>query len=248
MPITYDVNDGIGLFTIDNGKVNAITHEMHEEFYTYLKEYLSDDKVKVAIISGSKGKCFSAGDDLNEGDEYQNDGEDISDKIVLLPRNKPIIGAVSSWCIGTGLIYLTLLTDISVAGRGARFGLPEIAYAMAGATGNIRLSRNIPRVLANYLALTGEKITADKALEFHLINEVVDDDLVFSRALEIAKVISSHPLIGIQTEMQCINQCSEMTLAESRSFTRKLYDKQLEIYHQNPDAQSGIEHIKKAVD
>ena len=46
MPIIYDVNDGIGLFTIDNGKVNAITHKMHEEFYEYLKEFLSDDKVK----------------------------------------------------------------------------------------------------------------------------------------------------------------------------------------------------------
>ena len=116
---------------------------------------------------------------------------------------------------------------------------------MAGATGNMRLSRNIPRVLANWLALTGEKITSEKALEFHLINEVVDDDLVYSRATEVAKMIASHPLIGIQTEMECINQCSEMSLKESRAFTRKLYDKQLRIYHQDPDSQSGIEYIKK---
>ena len=61
-------------------------------------------------------------------------------------------------------------------------------------------------------------------------------------------MIASHPLIGFQTEMQCINQCSEMTLEDSRAFTRKLYDKQLEIYHQSPEAQSGIEHIKKVVD
>ena len=245
MPINYEVKNEIGIFTIDNGKVNAITHEMHEELYLHLKDFLSDDSVKVAILSGSKGKCFSAGDDLNEGDGYQDKDEDISDKIVLLPRNKPIIGAVHSWCIGTGLIYLTLLTDICIAGRTARFGLPEIAYAMAGATGNMRLSRNIPRVLANWLALTGEKITSEKALEFHLINEVVKDDLVFSRAIEVAEMIASHPLIGIQTEMECINQCSEMSLKESRAFTRKIYDKQLEIYHQDPDSQSGIEHIKK---
>ena len=245
MPINYEVKNEIGIFTIDNGKVNAITHEMHQELYLNLKDFLSDDSVKVAILSGSKGKCFSAGDDLNEGDGYQDEGEDISDKIALLPRNKPIIGAVQSWCIGTGLIYLTLLTDICIAGRNARFGLPEIAYAMAGATGNMRLSRNIPRVLANWLALTGEKITSEKALEFHLINEVVDDDLVYSRATEVAKMIASHPLIGIQTEMECINQCSEMSLMESRAFTRKLYDKQLRIYHQDPDSQSGIEHIKK---
>ena len=68
MPINYEVKNEIGIFTIDNGKVNAITHEMHEELYLHLKDFLSDDSVKVAILSGSKGKCFSAGDDLNEGD------------------------------------------------------------------------------------------------------------------------------------------------------------------------------------
>tara|TARA_Y100001970_G_scaffold114995_2_gene143335 strand:- start:5323 stop:6066 length:744 start_codon:yes stop_codon:yes gene_type:complete len=245
MPITYEVENEIGFFTIDNGKVNAITQEMHEQLFKHLKDFLDDNSIKVGILSGSEGKCFSAGDDLNEGDSYQSEAEDISDKIVLLPRNKPIIGAVNSWCIGTGLIYLTLLTDICIAGKSARFGLPEIAYAMAGASGNMRLSRNIPRVMANWLVLTGEKITSEKALEFHLINEITEDDLVMSRAIEVAKMISSHPLIGIQTEMECINECNDLTLKEARAFTRKLYDKQLEIYHQDPEAQSGIEHIKK---
>ncbi len=244
MPITYDARDEIGVFTIDNGKVNAITFEMHEQLYAHLKDFLKDDSVKVGILTGSKGKCFSAGDDLNEGDEYQEGDEDISDKIVSLSRNKPIIGAVNSWCIGTGFIYLTLLTDICIAGKGARFGLPEIAYAMAGASGNMRLSRHIPRVLANWIALTGEKITSEQALQYHLINEVVDDEKVFDRAKEVAQIIAEHPLIGIQTEMGCINQCSDMTLSEARAFTRKLYDKQLEIYHKDPEAKSGIDHIK----
>ena len=243
MPITYEIKDQIGIFTIDNGKVNALTFDMHEQLYSYLGQFLNDSTIKVGILKGSEGKCFSAGDDLNEGDAYP-EGEDTTQKILLLPRNKPIIAAVNSWCIGTGFVYLTLLTDIRVAGSGARFGLPEIAYAMAGASGTSRLSLHIPRVWANWIALTGEKITADQALQYHLINEVVPDDKVFDRALEIANMIASHPLIAIQTEMECLKKCPEMTSEEAITLTRKLYDRQLHLYHQEPDAKSGIEHIK----
>jgi enoyl-CoA hydratase/carnithine racemase len=243
MTITYEKQGHIGVFTIDNGKVNALTFAMHEQLYSHLNQFLNDDNIKVGILKGSEGKCFSAGDDLNEGDAYP-EGEDITQKIFSLPRNKPIIGAINSWCIGEGLIYVALLTDIRVAGKGARFGLPEIAYAMAGASGTARLSLQIPRIWANWIALTGEKITADQALQYQLINEVVPDDKVFGRALEIANMITSHPLIAIQTEMECLQKCPEMTLKEAISLTRKLYDHQLAIYHQDPDAMAGIDHIK----
>ena len=73
MPITYEVENEIGFFTIDNGKVNAITQEMHEQLFKHLKDFLDDNSIKVGILSGSEGKCFSAGDDLNEGDSYQSD-------------------------------------------------------------------------------------------------------------------------------------------------------------------------------
>ena len=86
---------------------------------------------------------------------------------------------------------------------------------MAGASGSTRLPLHIPRVWANWIALTGEKITADQALQYQLINEVVPDDEVFDRALEIAHMIASHPLIAIQTEMECLKKCPEMTVGRS---------------------------------
>ena len=131
-----------------------------------------------------------------------------------------------------------------MAGNNARFGLPEIAYALAGASGTARLSLQIPRVWANWIALTGEKITADQALQFQLINEVVPDDEVFERAIEIANLIAAHPLIGIQTEMECLQKCPEMSLEDAISLTRKLYNHQLKVYHDEPGAKSGIDHIK----
>jgi enoyl-CoA hydratase/carnithine racemase len=244
MTITYEKKGHIGIFTIDNGKVNALTFAMHDQLYSHLDEFLNDSTIKVGILKGSEGKCFCAGDDLNEGDVYPEGQEDTTKKILTLPRNKPIIAAVNSWCLGEGFVYLMMLTDIRVAGTGARFGLPEIAYAMAGASGATRLPLHIPRVSANWIALTGEKITADQALHYQLINEVVPDDEVFNRALEIAHMIASHPLIAIQTEMECLKKCPEMTSEEAISLTRKLYDRQFRLYHQEPDAKSGIEHIK----
>jgi enoyl-CoA hydratase/carnithine racemase len=243
MTITYEKQGHIGVFTIDHGKVNALTFEMHEQLHSHLVQFLNDDTVKVGIHKGSEGKCFCAGDDLNEGDEYP-EGEDISQKILALARNKPIIAAVNSWCLGQGLIYLMLLTDIRVAGSGAKFGFPEIAYAMAGASGSTRLPLHIPRVWANWLVLTGEKITADKALQYQIINEVVPDEEVFDRALEIANLIASHPLIAIQTEMECLKKCPEMAADEAVTLTRELYDRQGKIYRQEPGAVSGIEHFK----
>ena len=91
----------------------------------------------------------------------------------------------------------------------------RIAYAMAGASGTARLSLQIPRIWANWIALTGEKITADQALQYQLINEVVPDDKVFGRALEIANMIASHPLIAIQTEMECLQKMPRDDLERS---------------------------------
>jgi len=70
MTIFYEKQGNIGIFTIDNGKVNAITFDMHAQMYSHLNNFLNDDEIKVGILKGSEGKCFSAGDDLNEGDDY----------------------------------------------------------------------------------------------------------------------------------------------------------------------------------
>ena len=51
-------------------------------------------------------------------------------------------------------------------------------------------------------------------------------------------------MIGIQTEMECLQKCPEMSLEEATNLTRKLYDHQLKVYHNDPDAKSGIDHIK----
>jgi len=246
MTIHYQVEGEIGVFSIDNGKVNVFNEEMHGQLLHHLHHFLRDDGVKVGVITGSDGKCFSAGDDLNDGDSYEAFGPEgsRSAKVMAMARNKPIVAAVNGWCLGQGFVYLSHLTDIRIAGEGARFGLPEIAYGMGGASGALRLSRHIPRTAANWIALTGEKITADKALSYQLVNEVVDDAQVLSRAMEVAAMISAHPLIALQTEMDCIVRCPEMGRLEAMDYTLEQYERQLKIYmNSEADAKSGIDHV-----
>ena len=60
MTITYEKQGHIGIFTIDNGKVNVLTFAMHKQLYSHLNDFLNDDNIKVGILKGSEGKCFSA--------------------------------------------------------------------------------------------------------------------------------------------------------------------------------------------
>lgn len=246
MPVNYHTEGEVGIFTIDNGKVNVFTEEMHGELLNHLFHFLRDDSIKVGLLTGSEGKSFSAGDDLNDGDSYEAFGAEgsRSAKVMTMTRNKPIVAAINGWCLGQGFVYMSHLTDIRIAGEGARFGLPEIAYGMGGASGALRLSRHIPRTAANWIALTGEKITAEKAMQYQLINEVVSDEKVFSRALEVANMIAANPLIALQTEMDCINRCADMGKLEAMEYTMQQYERQLMLYLQSdPDAMSGIEHV-----
>ena len=133
MPVHYERRGPIATFTFDHGKVNALTPQMHKELYHHLQEFLRDQELRVGILTGAEGKCFSAGDDIKtpmpprtkaedlqahlnphggEGDTPGRPGWDVD--ILMLPRYKPIVGAVRSWCLGQALMYLLLHTDVRI--------------------------------------------------------------------------------------------------------------------------------------
>ena len=92
--------------------------------------------------------------------------------------------------------------DLIVAGRGARFGQPEIKVGiLPGAGGTQRLVRAVGKFKAMKMLMTGEPINAEGAERAGLVSEVVDDDQVLARALELATAIAALPakaLAGIK--------------------------------------------------
>jgi enoyl-CoA hydratase/carnithine racemase len=241
--IRYEVREGIAYFTIDNGKMNPFTPQMHKDFYHQLKAFDIDGSAKVGIISGAPGKPFSVGDDLknrhaetrtpqqeleaylflhrNEDETPSRPGWDID--VLHHRRTKPIVAAIDGYCLGKGLIYTLIHSDIRIASTEARFGLPEINYGMAGASGSTRLARHLATVDAAWLALTGEIIDAAEADRIRLVNRVVPRERLMAEAERAARMIARHPEIAIRVEMETLGYGLDLGRNEAVTQTQNLY-------------------------
>jgi enoyl-CoA hydratase/carnithine racemase len=243
MTIRYEVRDSVAFFTIDNPKANAFTPEMHKQFYGHLRRFEIDRSARVGILTAPPDRPFSAGDDLknrptanrtpqeeleaylflhhDEGELPSRPGWDID--VLYHRRTKPIIAAIEGYCIGKGLIYVLLHSDIRLASSTARFGLPEIAYGMAGASGSTRLARQLAFVDAAWLALTGEIVDAEEAARMRLVNRVVPPGELAAAAEHAARMIARHPEIAVRVEMEALAIGMEARRQEAVQHTQNLY-------------------------
>ncbi|MFD6451803.1 enoyl-CoA hydratase-related protein, partial [Nocardia sp. NPDC060220] len=114
------------------------------------------------------------------------------------PISKPTIAAVNGFALGGGT-ELVLASDLAVAAETATFGLPEVARGLfAAAGGAFRLPEQLPRKVAMEMILTGEPITAARALELGLINRVVPAAEVLDAALALAGRIAENAPLAVQ--------------------------------------------------
>lgn len=119
---------------------------------------------------------------------------------------KPIIGAVNGYCLGGGF-EIALSCDLLIASEAASFGLPEITlgfFPLAGAP--VKLPRGVPRVVANDLLFTGERIDARKAYEFGIVSRVVPADELLSTAHVIAEKIASYAPLAVRSMLELVKR------------------------------------------
>lgn len=224
--IDFETRGAVAVITLDNGRLNVLTRELHRRLYLLLLRFLRNDDLKVAVLTCREGASFSAGDDLKS--VYDDFGEepDWEELVMALPRTKPVIGAVRGHCVGQGLAYLLMLTDIRFASADAKFGLPEIRYGMGGAVAMTRLAQQIPQVVAMRMALTGESIDADQASACHLINDIVQDARLLDVALAEADKVAAHPLAALRCEMVANARNGGLSQAEAYALYTQIWDAQ----------------------
>ena len=241
MTITYTKHGHIGIFTIDNPPVNALTPEMHKTFYDLMLGFLADQSIHVGILTGEGTRAFCGGDDIkndwgygtleeNLNAHFWPSSEDNADRrpgwereLKQVERHKPIIGAINGPAMGMGLIYLLCHTDIRITTPNANFGFPEVAYGMGGAGGTTQLSRHLPQAVAYWMLLTGEKLTAQDALKHNLVNEIAEPERLMERAMEIAEKIAEHPPLAVRVEMEVFKRSMDLPRQEAIAFTNHLY-------------------------
>lgn len=191
MSVLVAVADGVMAITLNRPeKLNAIDTSMAKALLAALQRADRSSVVRAVILRG-QGRAFCTGRDVSEppNDEILDLVQQVAGAIVH--SSKPVVAGVHGWVVGAGLEWM-LDCDLVVAGRGARFRLPEIEIGVF-VTGGI--TALLPRIAglarARGMLLLGEPFGADQAGQWGLVWAVVDDDQVAGEAERIARRIAS---------------------------------------------------------
>jgi enoyl-CoA hydratase/carnithine racemase len=195
--VLVEREDWVGIITINRPDArNVIDPEVAAGIEAALDELDADPKVRAVVLTGAGEKAFCAGMDLRAFAKVGPKGGFFTEKggfagITSRKLVKPLVVAVNGAAFGGGLEIL-LAADCAIAASSAKFALPEVKVGMhAGAGGVIRLAKRIPRSVALKMVMSGEPISAQRALELGLVNEVVAPDQVRPQALRLARSFAS---------------------------------------------------------
>jgi len=201
------------LVTLNRPEVrNAVNLAVTLALGDALEEAERDRGIWAVVLTGAGDKAFCAGVDLKAVARGENvmpaDPERAAwgfAGYVSHHISKPTIAAVNGFALGGGT-EISLASDLVVAAETASFGLPEVRRGIfAGAGGLFRLPAQIPKKVAMEMILTGEPITAQRALELGLVNRVVPRDQVVDAALELAGKITANAPLAVQASKRVAN-------------------------------------------
>jgi crotonobetainyl-CoA hydratase len=180
-------------------QLNAITDTMDDLLADAWAQINDDPEIWCAILSAEGERSFSIGADVSGGSDRRRrmalGGGLTGIGGPLVTLRKPLIAAVQGYCVGGGF-EMAMCADIIVAADTAQFGLPETKVGIIGECGVVhRAIRQLPHHVAMAMILTGERIKADAAERFGLVNEVVPfAELATTAARWAAKVVAASPL------------------------------------------------------
>ena len=239
MPLEVrDIDRQIVLVTIDNqAKRNAMSRSMLTELAA-LWERLDASDCRCVVITGAGAKGFCAGADIGGDLSVGAETARVINRALLKTSvfSKPIVAAVNGDCAGGG-VELLIATDIRAAAEHARFGLPEVRYAIypfGGAA--VKLAGQIGHVHAMDLLLTGRLVDAAHAARIGLINEVMPADQVLPWAIAKAETIARNSPAAVQAVKTQIS-----AMAAEHAHGREALEQQLgDRVRASPDFAEGI--------
>jgi enoyl-CoA hydratase len=203
---------------------NAINMEMADRLLAALDEFDGDDRLSVAILAGA-GRGFCSGMDLKA---FARSGPP-KDLLRFLEQGttKPLVAAVEGFALAGGL-ELALTSDLLVAARGARLGIPEVKVGLFAAGGGlVRLPRRLPYGVAMEMALTGDPISAEQAHDHGLVTHLSEPGQAVEAALALAERIAGNAPLAVAASKELIRDSQGRTEAEfwewQRSFVAPVF-------------------------
>jgi len=225
--ILIEIRDHVGLIRLNRPNVkNALNSTLMAELIDALITFDHDPTIGAMVITGNE-QAFAAGADIKEMADASAVQMFTNDNIAMFDRirniNKPIIAAVSGWCLGGGN-ELAMSCDMIVAAETARFGQPEINIGVIpGAGGTQRLARTVGKAIAMEMVLNNRTLTAAEALQFGLVNRVATVESYLDEALKLAAEIAARAPVAIRLGKEAINHAFESFLADGLADERRAF-------------------------
>jgi len=208
---------------------NAFNAAMIGELAAAFEHVKSEKSVRVVVLTG-EGKSFCAGADINwmrEIIDYSYE-QNLSESLLLakalhtlysLP--KPTVAMVNGTAIGGGNGLLSAC-DIAVAAEDAKFGLSEVKIGLVPAAISPYVIRKIGESKAREYFLTGKRISAKKAEEIGLVNQVVPREKLEETVEELIGLLLTSGPEALASCKELIFQVSRMSLDEVNEFTARM--------------------------
>lgn len=231
------ITDSIATVTLNRpDKLNALNAEMLARLDAIADELDRASQVRVVLITGT-GRAFCVGADIFEwsslpplemGRRWIRDGHRIFERFARLPQ--PLIAVLNGYTFGGGL-ELALAADLRLAAASSQLALPEAKLGIIpGWGGTQRLPALIGASRAKQMIFTGARINAAVAVQWGLVNEVVEDEKLMERAQQVAGEIAANGPVAVQLSKQLVDG-AEMAALEALAGSLAAY---------TADAQEGV--------
>lgn len=226
--LLVDQDDGTCVIRLNRPEaLNALNGTLMTELVRALQAADGDDQVRVIVLTGSE-KAFAAGADVKEMAEktyadvmFSNLYGAEVDAIAAI--HKPIIAAVSGYCLGGGC-ELAMMCDFILAADSVKFGQPEINLGIIpGMGGTQRLTRLVGKSKAMDMNLTGRFMEAAEAERCGLVSRVFPAKDLITETLRVAQKIAEKSRISTLMVKESVNRAMEVSLHEGLIFERKLF-------------------------
>lgn len=225
--IRTEVRQRVGLVKLHRPRsANALNSEMLRELMDALQAFDQDASIGAIVICGDE-RVFSPGADVREMSNASVVDLLLSEQIALFGHirqiKKPVVAAVSGFCLGGGN-ELAMSCDLIVAAETARFGQPEINLGVIpGAGGTQRLTRAVGKVIAMEMVLNNRTLSAQEALQMGLVNRVTPVERCVEEAIALAAEIAERAPLAVRLAKEAVNRAYETFLSEGLEAERRAF-------------------------
>jgi enoyl-CoA hydratase/carnithine racemase len=239
---------GVVVLTLNRpDRGNGVVPELVADLLHVWTAFEEDTSVRAVVLTGA-GKQFSAGADLKAMREYLNNehphtGEPYNAKVLfpvtqrIVSSRLPVIAAINGGATAGGL-DLALACDIRICSERAKLGETYINMALPlGNGGSWFLPKLIGSGMAAELALTGDVISAVRALEIGLVNRVVEHEQLIPASVELAAKIAAKPRRAVEATRQALRAGWLLDLQAAMSANYWA----VSDAHHSPDLREGID-------